>query len=46
MERMLLISQYNTRPDGNVTMKAKNITGIHTIIFAMFGSSEVGISFC
>ena len=46
MDRRLLTTQYNTKPEGNQRKKKVKIIGNNFITFACIGSGGVGLSFC
>ena len=43
---MLLVSQYNTKPDGKVAKRAVKIKGKKRNIFCCVASVGAGLSFC
>ncbi len=46
MDSILLTSQYNTKPDGNVAKSIVNINGNARKIFCCIASVGGGFSFC
>ena len=44
IEKILLTTQYNTKPDGKKKNVKPNISGIYNIIFACIGSAGFGLS--
>ena len=46
IERILLVTQYNTSPDGNQRKNTVNTIGSICIILAWIGSAGGGLSLC